>query len=78
MRMMRNERKNVLAALLLAATLLVLPASAQAKGWTEGLHDTAPGRHWVVRILNWLGLHPQGIGSIWEASSAHIDPDGQP
>lgn len=78
MRMMRNERKNVLVALLLAATLLVLPAPALAKRPGGGLRDIGPGRTWVVRILNWLGLHPQGIGSIWEASSAHIDPDGQP
>lgn len=77
MRMMRNER-NVLIALLLAATLLILPAPVQAKGWTEGLRDTAPGRTWVVRILNWLGLHPRGIHSTWEASSANIDPNGNP
>jgi hypothetical protein len=76
--MMSKERKNVMVALLLATALLTVPVPARAKGPERGIRDTGPGRAWVVRILDWLGLHPQGLGSIWESSSANIDPDGQP
>lgn len=75
--MMSKERKNVLAAVLLVAVILAVPIPAHAKQPARGVRDTGPVRAWVVRILDWLGMH-QAPGSIWEASSANIDPNGQP
>jgi hypothetical protein len=73
-----RERKNLMAAMLLAAAFLVASIPARAEGPARGMRDARPGTDWVVRILDWLGLPPQGLGSIWETDSAHIDPDGQP
>ncbi|MES1245446.1 MAG: hypothetical protein ABUT39_27830 [Acidobacteriota bacterium] len=67
--------KNLMAALLLAATFLTASVPAHAM---EAAHGRRPGTGWVVRILGWLGLPVQALGSVWEASSAHIDPNGQP
>jgi hypothetical protein len=80
--MMRNERKNVTAALLLAATILaatILAAPVHARNIepSRGVRNDGAGRSWVVRVLGWFGL-PTGLGSIWEASSANIDPNGKP
>jgi hypothetical protein len=60
---------------LLVVAVLTASVPAQAEGPGRGVRDERP---WVVRILGWLGLHPQGLGSIWESSSANIDPNGQP
>lgn len=76
--MVSKERKNVMAALLLVAAVLTASAPAQAEGPRRGVREGGPGRAWVVRLLDWFGLRPQGLRSIWEADSAHIDPDGQP
>jgi hypothetical protein len=76
--MMSKERKNVLAAVLLVAVVLTVPIPAHAKQPASGVRDAGPVRAWVVRILDWLGMHPTRIGSVWEASSANIDPNGQP
>lgn len=73
-----RERKNLMAAMLLAAAFLMVSISAQAEGPARRMRDARPGTAWVVRVLNWLGLHTRGLGSIWEADSAHIDPNGQP
>jgi hypothetical protein len=67
--------KIVMAALLLAATILAAPVHARTEGPSRGVHNHGLGRSWVVRVLDWLGLHPR-LGSIWGASSAYIDPDG--
>ncbi len=75
--MMRNERKNVMAALLLAATILAAPVHARNEGPSKGVRGDGADRSWVVQVLTWLGL-PKGLGSIWEGSSAYIDPNGQP
>lgn len=74
--MMRNESKNVMAALLLAATILAAPGHA-AERPSRGVHEAGPARSWIVRVLSILGF-PKGLGSIWEADSAYIDPNGQP
>ncbi|HEX3131750.1 MAG TPA: hypothetical protein VH394_30720 [Thermoanaerobaculia bacterium] len=74
---MSKERKNVMAAVLLAFAVLAMPVPAQARE-PRGGRESEPGRAWMVRLLDWLGLSPQGLGSIWEADSAHIDPDGLP
>lgn len=63
-----------MAALLLAASILAAPVHARTEGPPRG---DGLGRSWVVQVLSWLGIQP-GPGSIWEASSAYIDPDGQP
>ena len=73
-----RERKNLMAAMLLAAAFLTASIPVQAEEAARGRHYARPGTAWVVRLLGWLGLHPQGLNSIWEASSAHIDPNGQP
>jgi hypothetical protein len=72
---MRKERKKVMAAVLLAVAVLTASVPAWAEEPGKGVRDERP---WVVRILDWLGLPTQGLGSIWEASSANIDPNGQP
>lgn len=76
--MVRKERKNVMAAVLLVAAVLTASVPARAEGPARGMRDERPGTAWVVRILSWLGLPTQGLGSIWESSSAYIDPNGQP
>lgn len=73
-----RESKNLMAAMLLVVAFLMASIPARAEGPARGVHDARPGTAWMVRILDWLGLHPQGIGSIWEASSANIDPNGKP
>jgi hypothetical protein len=73
-----RERKNFLAALLLATAFLTVTLPARAEGPARGMRDASPGMAWMVRLLDWLGLQPQGLGSIREASSANIDPNGQP
>ena len=74
---MSKERKNLIAAVLLLAAFVTASVPALAEGPEKGVRES-PGTAWVVRILGWLGLQPQGLGSIWGASSANIDPDGQP
>jgi hypothetical protein len=76
--MMSKERKNVMAAVLLVAAVLTASVPARAEGPARGVREVGPGTAWVVRILGWLGLPPQRLGSIWESSSAYIDPNGQP
>jgi hypothetical protein len=73
-----RERKNLMAALLLAAAFLTASIPVQAEEAARGRHYARPGTDWMVRILDWLGLHSRGLGSIWEASSANIDPNGHP
>ena len=68
-----RERKNPMAAILLAAAFLTATLPAWAEGPLRGWRDASPGMVWVVRLLDCLGL-----GSIRELSSAHIDPNGQP
>jgi hypothetical protein len=75
---MRKERKNVLAAMLLAAAILSASVPALAEGPARGVRDASSGTAWVIRILGWLGLPAQGLGSIGENSSANIDPNGEP
>jgi hypothetical protein len=72
-----RERKNFIAALFLCVALLAASIPARAESPRRGVREAGP-RTWVVRILSWIGLHPQGFGSIWAPSSANIDPDGQP
>lgn len=73
---MSKERKNLIAAVLLLAAFVTASVPALAEGPARGMPEN-PGTAWVVRILGWLGL-PPSLGSAWEASSANIDPDGQP
>ena len=75
---MRERMKNLMAALLLAAAFLTASIPAQAEGPARGMRDANPRTAWVVRLLDWLGLHPQGFSSTWESSSANIDPNGHP
>jgi hypothetical protein len=74
---MRKERNHLVAATLLFAAFLTVSVPALAEGPARGVRDGGTQVGWVVRILGWLGL-PRGLGSIWEASSAHIDPNGTP
>ena len=73
-----RERKNLMAALLLAAAFLTASIPAQAGEPARERRDASPGTSWVVQLLDWLGLHPQDLGSIWDADSANIDPNGKP
>jgi hypothetical protein len=73
-----RESKNLMAAMLLVVAFLMAAIPAQAVGPARGVRHASPGTAWMVRILDWLGLHPQVLGSIWEADSAHIDPNGNP
>ena len=75
---MRERMKNLTAALILAAAFLTASLPSRAEEPARGLRDANPGRAWVVRFLDWLGLQPRGLGAVWEASSANIDPNGQP
>jgi hypothetical protein len=75
---MRRGRKNVLAAMLLAAAFLAASIPARAEGPARGVRDASPGTAWVIRILGWLGLPTQGLGTARETSSANIDPNGEP
>lgn len=69
--MLRNQRKGWTAVAALA-TLLLASAPASAAGPVR--RDT---ESWIVRLAGWLGL-PPSVTAIWEADSAHIDPNGQP
>jgi len=69
--MLRNQRKGWIAPAVLAALLLApVPASAL------GPEPRDPGS-WIVRLAAWLRL-PPSVTAVWEMSSAHIDPNGQP
>lgn len=73
---MRERMKKLMTALLVATAFLTASIPARAEGPARRTGES-PGMEWVTRILDWLGLHPQR-STIWEASSANIDPDGQP
>ena len=69
--MLRNQRKGWIVPAVLAALLLApMPASARGPARRD------PGS-WIVRLAAWLRL-PPSITAVWDLSSAHIDPNGQP
>ncbi len=69
--MLRNQRKGWIAPAVLAALLLApVPASAAGPARRD------PG-NWIVRLAAWLRL-PPSVTAVWEMTSAHIDPLGQP
>ncbi len=68
--MARRERRNLVA---VVAVVMALAAVSPALAAEPG-----PSAHWMARLLGWLGLEPQKIGLVWDATSAHIDPNGQP
>ena len=73
---MRERMKNLTVALLLVSAFLAASIPARAEGPRKGERDPGPGTAWMIRVLDWLGLPT--LGAVWEASSAYIDPDGQP
>ena len=69
--MLRNQRKGWMAAMALAALLLASTPAFAAGPVQRDIES------WIVRLAGWLGL-PPSVTAVWEADSAHIDPDGQP
>ncbi len=64
------ERKSLVAVLALVMALAAVSPALAA--------DHGPSAGWMARFLGWLGLESQTIGRLWDATSANIDPDGQP
>lgn len=74
--MSKNQKKSLVAALLMTA-VVATSVPAMAAGQDRRSHEGS-SVSWVVRVLGWLGLRPDGLRSVWDESRAHIDPDGRP
>jgi len=80
---MSREWKNLVAVVFVLVTFVTVSVPALAAGPAGGGREGDPQVSWTVRILGWrgwlgwLGI-PPSLGSVWEASSAYIDPNGQP